>query len=388
MKTNVLKYVTFGFLGLMAMARNDTQSDLLEPKVYFDSKEFRSEVPAESDEIVESLQARLTSPVGQAVNVQYEVLGQEVVDQFNKRNGTEYIGVSAEDVTLEESSSTIPAGECYAQKLPLVVKNVQAMAEGKTYVLPIRISQASLPMVDGGETAYYIFSKPVRIMKAMQFGRGVSAIKPNWELGKLFNSVTYEALIYPTRLNDNHTIMGVEGTLILRIGDAGGGKPANMMQVAGKMEFAQPEPYIETNKWTHVAFTYDKGSGKAVMYVNGEKVSESSSGEGDFDFTDPKLPFMIGSVYGFMWGQRPFYGYMSEVRVWTVARTANQIKQNMLVIDPNADGLSCYYKLNGDDVVSEGGGWKVEDASANGIDGIGLGSRLELVELDEPIAVN
>lgn len=393
MKTNILKYITFGLLGLTAMACNDTQGDLLEPKVYFGSKEFRSNVPDEGNEIVENLQARLTSPVEQAVDVQYEVLGQEAIEEFNKRNGTNYLPIPAEDVVLGETSSTIVAGECYAQKVEMVIKNTQAMVEGKTYILPVRISRASLPMVSGGEKAYYIYSKPVRIMKVMHFNSNwnTTAIKPDWELGTLFNSVTYEALIYPLSLYDNHTVMGVEGTLILRIGDAGGGKPANMLQVAGAMEFAQPEPYIQTNKWSHVAFTYDKGSGKAVMYVNGKKVSETTSGKGDFDFTKPGLPFMIGSVHGFMWGERPFKGYMSEVRVWTVARTENQIKQNMLIVDPDSEGLSCYYKLNGDDVVNDTSseyGRIVNDASVNGINGIGLGGRLQLVELNAPVAVN
>ena len=28
-----------------------------------------------------------------------------------------------------------------------------------------------------------------------------------------------------------------------------------------------------------------------------------------------------------LWGERPFYGYMSEVRVWSVARSENQISR-------------------------------------------------------------
>ena len=47
--------------------------------------------------------------------------------------------------------------------------------------------------------------------------------------------------------------------------------------------------------------------------------------------------FNIGKIPGFPWGERPFYGYMSEVRVWSVARSENQIKQNMLSVDPKSD---------------------------------------------------
>ena len=38
---------------------------------------------------------------------------------------------------------------------------------------------------------------------------------------------------------------------------------------------------------------------------------------------------------------------MSEVRVWSVARTENQLKQNMLGVDPASEGLALYYKLDG-----------------------------------------
>ena len=61
--------------------------------------------------------------------------------------------------------------------------------------------------------------------------------------------------------------------------------------------------------------------------------------------------FSIGPVLGFMWGERPFSGMMSEVRLWTVPRTANQIKENMLGVDANSEGLLFYYKLNASPIV-------------------------------------
>ena len=42
-------------------------------------------------------------------------------------------------------------------------------------------------------------------------------------VGTFFSSFTYEALINVDYFLDNNTIMGTEGVMILRIGDAGGG---------------------------------------------------------------------------------------------------------------------------------------------------------------------
>ena len=65
---------------------------------------------------------------------------------------------------------------------------------------------------------------------------------------------------------------------------------------------------------------------------------------------------------------------MSEIRVWNVARTENQIKQNMLGVNPKSDGLELYFKMNGTEKTSPN---TITDA-ANGI---------EIKQLDEPLTM-
>ena len=96
-----------------------------------------------------------------------------------------------------------------------------------------------------------------------------------------------------------------------------------------------------------------------------------------------------------MWGERPFYGKMSEVRMWTVARTANQIKQSMLNVDPASDGLFFYYKLNGtDQYQGDDNKWYIRDASGHGMNGLANGNKygetykLGFSSLGTPIAIN
>ena len=72
---------------------------------------------------------------------------------------------------------------------------------------------------------------------------------------------------------------------------------------------------------------------------------------------------------------------MSEIRVWSVARSENQIKQNMLGVDPKSDGLELYYKLNGTEKI-EGG--VVKDA-AKGLAGRTDGFSIK--KLDAPVSV-
>ena len=46
--------------------------------------------------------------------------------------------------------------------------------------------------------------------------------------------------------------------------------------------------------------------------------------------------------------------------VWSVARSENQIKQNMLSVDPKSDGLELYFKSNGSETVN---GNKIKDSA-------------------------
>ena len=72
---------------------------------------------------------------------------------------------------------------------------------------------------------------------------------------------------------------------------------------------------------------------------------------------------------------------MSEVRVWSVARTENQLKQNMLGVDPASDGLVLYYKLDGSET-QEGG--VIKDATGR-LNGTTSGVTIET--LPTPIAI-
>ena len=150
----------------------------------------------------------------------------------------------------------------------------------------------------------------------------------------------------------------------MRTGDLN--HPDNEIQVAGNVQLQIPEDVVNSyalNKWYHVAFTYDSPSGMAAIYLNGEKVAEKGVGSGlTFDLNQH---FSIGYAYDYD-SRRTWYGFMSEVRLWSVARTANQLRDNMMYVDPASDGLVGYWKLNGEDYYEENGVWYVKDQSPNG----------------------
>ncbi len=383
----LLKYLTFCTIALSLNSCNDSESDLLETKVYFEGKEHTIEVLDENP-ITYELQSRVSSASASPIEVSYSIAGEDVVNEYNKKYGTNYEIFNTSNVKLSSTTTTIPSGSIYSEKVGVEFSNLGNMEEGKSYLLPVCIQSSSIPAISGTDVLYFIITKPVQIKKVAQFQSNY--IKIPLASGTIYKSVTYEALIYINRLMSNNTIMGNEGILILRIGDTAlPGGHNDWIQIAGTKQYHSTQAF-ETGKWYHVAFTYDQPSGKTAIYINGSKAAESTWDTPSFDLaSEGSGGFFIGKVAGFMWGERPFYGYMSEVRLWNVARTENQIKQNMLNVDPNSDGLAAYYKLNGTDQFESGGTCYVKDASPNGMDGLanGGGSALNIIDLETPIAI-
>ena len=386
MKKHILKYLAFSTVMVLLLGCNDSENKLLETKVYFENKEMRLEVEDQQTMDVD-ISSRLSMKTSSDVQVSYAIADKSIVESYNHRNGTNYMAFDGADLIMSENSTTIPAGQLYSEKNVVQLKNLDKVEDGKSYLVAIQITSASLPVIKGQDTFYIVISKPTRIMKVGRFNS--NAIKVPLLPGKPFQSVTYESLVYIDRFGDNNTIMGCEGILILRIGDqALPGRANNMIQIAGNKQFHADHKFV-ANKWYHVAFTYDQPSGKAVIYIDGEKAAESSWDTPSFDLTGDGGGFFVGKVAGFMWGERPLYGKMSEVRLWNVARTENQIRQSMLDVDPKSEGLVAYYKLNGLDQYKEGSTYYVKDASdtnMNGLANVGR-SAIETFELEEPISI-
>lgn len=365
------------------------EKDLLSPKVYFETVESTIEVTDGVDDLNLDLRARLSSGCNKEVTVSFEICKKEEVERYNLIHGTNYAPFDKSCAILKKKNTRIPAGEIYTSTITLELLELSQVKEGDISVLPIRIQEASVDMIASESIVYYIIKKPVKLMKAFKFSNNYIYVPIAAD--KEYTSLTFETLLNVSSFNSNNTVMGHEGTCILRIGDEGGGLARNLLQIAGKKEYNVAEPLV-TNKWYHLAFTYDQPSGKTYIYVNGVKAAESSWDTPSFLLGGPEAGgggFYIGAVHGFMWGERPINAYFCETRLWSVARSEKEIIQNMLGVSPDSDGLEFYYKMNGNDLKNTDGKWIVEDASKNGLNGlVNGGSRtITVVSLTEPIVI-
>ena len=203
--------------------------------------------------------------------------------------------------------------------------------------------------------------------------------------GKKMSTITFETLLKGDSFSGKdvgiNSVFGLEGMWLVRVGDSWYSE--NQLQNAtsnGNWPSSYYAPYLDTNKWYHVAVVWDATTGKRLIYINGELSYEDTSASGQIDFSSYTAndgwnhQVCIGYSYR---DSRPFFGCFAEMRVWDRVRTAEQIKANMLSLtEANPAGLVSYWKFD------EGTGNTVADASGNGH---GVTSNKNLVwELDDP----
>lgn len=369
-----------------------------------------------------TLQAALTYPADGDVQVSLEV-DPSLVAAYNARYGTAWPMLDEKYYTLSAPETTIAAGRTVSDVVTLQLRELMGEGEeqtgalplDETYLVPIRISSASIDVLGGSDVAYYVVKRSSAITVAAQLGAGnwinfptLDKYGTNSSAWNGLTAMTYEALIYidqfattdaeglPVNIS---SVLGVEQYLLLRIGDTnferqqlqfdGSGSGSQFGKFPGK----DATKNLEAGRWYHVACTYDQTTRTVRVYVDG-RIQSEESGVGiatqsednrinlamralyDYYLNNPTeenekkyggfvdaYQFFIGKSYD---EKRPLNGKIAEARVWSVARTPEQIWENMYNVENPADDptLLGYWKFN------EGAGNTVRDYSMYGNDGV------------------
>ena len=185
------------------------------------------------------------------------------------------------------------------------------------------------------------------------------------------SEITVEAWLYPTQFGPNswsNTIIGngydEEDIEIYHYGfDFRFGKEGKLSFVFGYhedwVEVCSNSNALTLNKWQHVAVTYNGSTLYTLyLYVNGVQVASQGTEGKTLSASENNLlmgahPFFDDNYY------RRMQGKLDEVRVWNIARTADQIKANMYKEIGTHTNLEAYYKM------SDGTGTSLTDDSGN-----------------------
>ena len=193
--------------------------------------------------------------------------------------------------------------------------------------------------------------------KALKFNGSTDYVSiPNYVLFPLIDQITIEAWIKPASVSQDERIVddigvgGTDGFLL----DLIGGTPR---LIIGSVGLSAASSLPVANVWYHIAGTYD-GSQMSI-YVNGV-LEGSMSSSGSIPTNGYNL--LIGTEQDSLGNF--FNGVIDEVRLWSTALNADQIRGNMhLTRSGTESGLIGYWQFN------EGTGVTAYDLAAGGNEG-------------------
>lgn len=328
---------------------------------------------------------KLSYPLGEDVKVNLKV-DPSLIAVYNAKNDTHYEMLSAEHYQLSQESVTIPAGKITSDEVSIKFLKLDELEIDATYLCPLSISGAEgVGVMDGSRTMYYLVRRSSAITTAINL-KNVYVTVPGFDKGSPtadvvnnLSAVTMEAIIRVNSFQPEiSSIMGIEMYLQMRLGDAS--FPNQQLQVQttyGKFPDASKQKLLLAGEWYHVALTWDLATTTIAYYVNGQLQSISTShGKSDLtsislDDKEPDDEFGNGGDHNFYFGRsytlshdlsRQFDGEICEARIWSVARTQEQIYQSMYDIPNPATEptLRAYWKFD------EGTGLEVEDRTGHG----------------------
>lgn len=283
------------------------------------------------------------------------------LEKYNADNGTEYQALPA-DKLPKDVEVTIPAGEISAV-YTLHVDDFDT--QGVNYGVPVELGEVTGASVQASVSQgqyIYLLQKPlivsVPVMSGV-IGKQVKAAPIDTDWGLTCSQWTLEAWVYMDGFNKNNQALFQTGSngneIYIRYGDAN--KPYNYLNIKTWRSQANTAKDLVKDTWYHWAFVYD-----------GADIRVYRNGEFDFKYTPATLSSIRFDYFNMIAsGGRYFIDdcSMSQVRLWSVARSQTEIQNNMyFAVNPKNPNLIALWPMD------EGEGGVFKDVTENGHDAI------------------
>lgn len=291
-----------------------------------------------------------------------------LVDTYNMVYGANALPLPEEMCKIENPEATIDAGSITSAPVTVSFSGLSALDRDLIYVMPIEVTNVTgIDVLASKTKTYFVFKGASLINVVADIAQ--NNLPVHWksvDLVRSMKAITVEALI---RVRDfgtvgglkgeaMSTIFGIEGRFLVRLGDSG--FPQNQVQLVnpnGNFPEGNSALGLPSNEWVHVAAVWDATTGDRIIYTNGVAVASDKKASGSVDLNSEEC--YIGKAWN---DERWLDGEISEVRIWNVQRTPEQIAANIYSVDPASEGLVAYWKFN------EGTGKQIKDHTANGND--------------------
>lgn len=350
-------------------------------KLYISSAQLTDDLLIRDDIVSDSrtISARLALPAPEDVTVTFEGRP-DMAARYNMVYGDNAVGLPAEYFSIPEKVISIGKGNVTGNDIVVNFTNTNELNGDLRYVLPVTVADIQgISLLESTRTVYFIFKGAALINVVADISEMYFPV--NWSSSvnvSGLKTITVEALVRSSdweagRGNALSSVFGIEGNFLIRIGDAD--RPRNQLQLVnpnGNWPSPNAAPGLPVNEWIHIAVVWDATTGERIYYQNGEVVASDNAASGSVSLNSGCY---VGKSYD---DSRWLPGEISELRIWNIQRTKDQIASSMYTVDPTTPGLLAYWKFN------EGSGNVINDATGNGTNLTGEGTPTWVnVELPE-----
>lgn len=349
---------------LMGACQNNDEADFVS-KAFIDGKTFTNEtIIKDATTFVKSLKLSTPRPAEKEIRATF-VAAKQLVDTYNKAYYSNAVLLPDTCYKFLESEVKINQGSVKSNEAQIEFSKLDKLDRSTIYVLPVTVECNDIEVLQSAKNYYFVFRAGALINVVADMSKNY--LQVDWKTPDMvtdMHQITMEALIYPREFGKLiSTVMGIEGKFLMRIGDAG--FPDNQIQIAtssGNFPDADSNKGLQTKRWQHVAMTYNADTREVKVYVNGllQSAGTLRMGRVTIKGDSPDRMFLIGKSYD---DARWFEGNMSEVRVWNVVRTQEEIAGHIYGVDPKTPGLVGYWKMDNSNSPNI-----VKDATGNGND--------------------
>ena len=348
MKLHIYQLAFIAFTAFTVSSCKDTD---INDEHHYDNKLYISSVPVTEDLLIKEdvlfdsrkITYRLAAPVDNEIQVSFDAKP-SLAATYNLSYGDNATALPEAFYDIPVKNVTIQPGGISGDDIIVNFVNLNQLDDSRRYVLPVTITNVSgIGLLESARTTYFIIKGAALINVVANIKENYFPIKWNSDVSKMI-TITVEALVrsddwVAKRDNALSSVFGIEGNFLIRIG-------ANHAPGIG----------LPVDEWVHIAVVYNTVNKNRIYYKNGVAVYKDQSANSTVDLT--KNCYIGRSFDGTRW----LPGEISEVRIWSVERTAEQIADNPYKVNPASEGLVAYWKFN------EGSGKVVIDRTGNGND--------------------
>ncbi len=153
-----------------------------------------------------------------------------------------------------------------------------------------------------------------------------------------------EELDLDNKAHHNKAIYKKEDDRGYFLGIDGHGHPGMKIRVGGNWEELTSDVHLERRTWYYITGTFDKNTGKIMIFINGEPAGEKKVAvNGDIELSSNNLqigrgkerrqvdPVRVGITFP---GYYSFDGLMDEIKIYDIALTAKMVKESFEMYGP------------------------------------------------------